>query len=167
MKHHNILKKSALFLFVFVLANHAFADVQVGYIVTRVQFSEGSWQQIEAPILIPCPMKVGDLALTNNHSILIGFNATNDQVTEFRFPNPRVQIGDGDPSSLATEVVTDLYMPADPGMAYLILKEQHDDVQASLLIDISNIEEVPVTCGVPEFELHPTPTEVEGGIVLP
>jgi len=166
MRRHNILKKAVLFLFVFVLANYALADIQVGYIVTRVQFSGDSWQQIEAPMLIPCPMKVGDLALTNEHSILIGFNAANEQVTEFRFPNPRVQIGDGD-SSLATEVVTDIYMPADPGMAYLILREQHDDVQDSSLIDISNIEEVPVDCSAPEFELFPTPTEVEGGIVLP
>ena len=132
MKHHNILKKSALFLFVFLLPNTTFADIQVGYIVTRVQFSEDSWQQIEAPILIRCPMKVGDLALTNDHSILIGFNAVNDQVTEFRFPNPRVQIGDGDPS-LATEVVTDIYIPADADMAYLIFREQHDDAHAEHL----------------------------------
>lgn len=167
MRHHNILKKSALFLFVFVLANYAFADVQVGYIVTRVQFSEDSWQQIEAPILIRCPMKVADLALTYDHSILIGFDAGNDQVTEYRFPNPRVQIGDGDPSSLATEVVTDIYMPADPGMAYLVFREQHDAAEDSLVIDISSIPEVPVDCSSPEFELFPTPTEVEGGIVLP
>jgi len=166
MKHHHVLKKSALFLFVFVLANYTFADIQVGYIVTRVQFSGDSWQQIEGPMLIRCPMKVGDLALTNDHSILIGFNAVDDQVTEFRFPNPRVQIGDGAPS-LATEVVTDIYIPADAGMAYLIFKEQHDDVQDSLWIDISNIEEVPVNCSAPAFELFPTPTEVEGGIVLP
>ena len=166
MRHHNILKRSALFLFVFLLASSAFADIQVGYIVTRVQFSEESWQQIEAPVLIPCPMKVGDLALTNDHSILIGFNASNGQITEFHFPNPRVQIGDGDPS-LATDVVTDIYIPADPGMAYLVFREQHDDVQDSLLIDISSIVEAPVDCFAPEFELFPTPTEVEGGIVLP
>jgi hypothetical protein len=112
-------------------------------------------------------MKVGDLALTYEHSILIGFDATDQQVTEFRFPNPRVLIGDGDPSSLATEVVTDLYMPADPGMAYLILREQHDAAQDSLMIDISTLEEVPVECDAPEYEIFPTPTEVEGGIVLP
>jgi len=166
MRHHNILKKSALFLFVFVFANCAFADVQVGYIVSRVQFSGDTWQQTEAPLLIRCPMKVGDQALTNDHSILIGFDAADDQVTEFRFPNPRVQIGDGVPA-LATEVVTDIYIPADPGMAYLIFREEHDAAQDSLLIDISNIEEVPVDCNSPEFELFPTPTEVEGGIVLP
>lgn len=166
MKHQNILKSSALFVLVFVMANYALADIQVGYIVTRVQFSGDSWRQIEAPILIRCPMKVGDLALTNDHSILIGFNAVNDQVTEFRFPNPRVQIGEGD-ISLATEAVADIYIPADAGMAYLIFKEQHDDAQASLLIDISGIEEVPVDCNAPEFELFPTPTDVEGGIVEP
>ena len=34
MKYHNILTKSALFLLTIVLASYAFADIQVGYIVT-------------------------------------------------------------------------------------------------------------------------------------
>ena len=159
MKHHNILKKSALFLFVFVLANYTFADIQVGYIVTRVQFSEDTWQQIEAPILIRCPMKVGDLALTNDHSILIGFNAVDDQVTEFRFPNPRAQIGDWD-GALAPELVTDIFIPADAGMTHLIFEEQHDSPQDSLAIDVSNVDIEPVNCDAPAFELFPIPTEV-------
>jgi hypothetical protein len=90
---------------------------------------------------------------------LIGFNAENEPVTEFRFPNPRVQIGDWGPS-LATEVVADIFIPADEGMTYLVLKEQHDGAQDSLVIDISNIDEEPVNCNAPEFELFPTPTEV-------
>jgi len=160
MKHYGILAKSALFLLTFVVASYSFADIQVGYIVTRVQYTGDSWQQIEEPKLIPCPMKVGDLALTFNHSILIGYDAEDGQVTEFRFPNPRALIGDWGPS-LATEVVTDIFIPADPGMTYLIFKEQHDSAQGSLVIDISNIDVEPVDCNAPEFELFPTPTEVE------
>ena len=160
MKHHGKLTKSALFLLTFVVTSYSFADIQVNYILTRVQYTGGSWQQIEEPKLIPCPRDVGDQALTIDHSILIGFNAQDQQVTEFRFPNPRALIGDWSPS-LATEVVADIFIPADAGMTYLIFREQHDSAQDSLIIDISNINVEPVDCDPPEFELHPTPTEVE------
>jgi hypothetical protein len=160
MKRHNILTKSALLLLTFVVASYSYADIQVGYIVIRVQYTGDSWQQIEAPKLIPCPKNVGDIALTIDHSILIGYDAANGQVTEFRFPNPRALIGDWGPS-LATEVVADIFIPADPGMTYLIFREQHDSAQDSLVIDISNIDVEPVDCNAPEFELLPTPTEVE------
>ena len=164
MKYHNILTKSALFLLTIVLASYAFADIQVGYIVTRVAYTGDSWQQVEEPKLIPCPKKVGDQALTINHSILIGFDDQNAQVTEFRFPNPRVQIGDWGPS-LAMDVVADIIIPADAGMTSLVFREQHDSAQDSLVIDISDVEVVPADCNAPEFELFPTPTEVEEGEV--
>ena len=167
MKRHNILIKSFLFLLTFVLASHSFAYIQTGYIVIRVQFSEDSWQVIEAPKLIPCAMKEPDLALTAIHSILIGYDAANQQVTEYRFPNPRAQIGDLG-SDLAADVVTDIFIPADAGMTSLIFREQWDDGAGnSLVIDLSTVVPEPVECNAPVYELFPTPTEVEEGEVLP
>ncbi len=159
MRHHHILTKSALFLMTFVVASYSFADIQMGYFVARVQFTGDSWEQIMEPKLIPCAMKVGDQALTINHSVVIGFNAVNDQVTEFHFPNPRVQIGDWG-ASMATELVTDIFIPADEGLISLIFKEQHDSAQDSLMIDLSNIDVEPVNCDAPAYELFPIPTEV-------
>jgi len=159
MKHHNILTKSALFLLTFVVGSYSFADIQTGYIATRVRFTGDSWQQITEPKLIPCAMKVGDQALTINHSVLIGFNAEDEQVTKISFPNPRAQIGDWD-GALAPELVTDIFIPADAGMTYLIFEEQHDSPQDSLAIDVSNVDTEPVNCDAPVFELFPIPTEV-------
>ncbi len=122
--------------------------------------------QITEPKLIPCDMKIAEQALTMNHSVLIGFNVDNQQVTEFHFPNPRVQIGDLG-GALATELVTDIYIPADAGMTYLILREQHDSAQDSVAIDVSNVDIEPVDCDAPVFELFPIPTEVAEEEVLP
>jgi len=160
MKRHNILTKLALCLLTFVAGSHSSADIQTGYIATRVRFTGGSWQQIREPKLIPCAMKVGDQALTINHSVLISFNAEDEQVTEFRFPNPRAQIGDWDGTFLAMEMVTDIFIPADAGMTYLIFEEQQDNHQGSLAIDISNVDIEAVNCDPPTFELLLTPTEV-------
>ena len=166
MKWHNILTKLVLFLLIFIAASSSLADIQVGYFVIRVEFTGEDWQPITEPKLILCPREFGDQALTANHSILIGFDDGNTQITEFRFPNPRVQIGDWGPV-LATDVVADIFIPADAGMAYLIFKEQHDSAIDSLMIDVSTTDATPVNCDAPEFPLHPTPTEVEGGIVEP
>jgi len=161
MKHYNILTKLTLFLLTFVAGSHSFADIQIGYIATRVQFTGDSWQQITEPKLIPCTIKVRDQAftLTDNHSVLIGYNAEDEEVTKTEFLNPRAQIGGWD-GALATELVTDIFIPADAGMTYLIFDEQHDSPQDSLAIDVSNVDIEPVNCDAPAFELLHIPTEV-------
>lgn len=136
----------------------ATADVRQGYIITRVKYDGINWQVIEAPRLIPCNKNIDSLRLTTDHSIVEGFSDSNEKLTEFRFPNPRIQISKTG-ATVADSIVTDIILPADANIASLQFKEDRNAADASLIVDVRGVETPEVTCEPPRSALRPLPTE--------
>ena len=135
------------------------ADVQQGYIITRIQFDGIQWQVTQPPQLIPCQKEFGTLPLTADHSIVEGYDSFDGKVTEYRFPNPRL-LFTSEGNVLANTLVTDLIIPADAGVDNIEFRELQSSVDASLAIDVSGLVDATVECEAPVFDLLPEPTEV-------
>lgn len=159
MKIVTQIKKSFVLISLSVIAATSVADVQQGYIITRIQFDGVQWQVAEPPQLIPCQKEFGALPLTADHSIVEGYDNLDVKVAEYRFPNPRLlYTSEGD--VLANTLVTDLIIPADAGVNSIEFRELQGSVSESLAINVSGLVDATVECEAPVFELLPEPTEV-------